>query len=232
MSANILVTAADVWDYFLQHRKDLGNAMFLIAENEEYGVEIYLGSDYSYPEITVLADNVELYAQTVVNQNDCYLSCVEIYNKYLTYHAIEAICAAIENVSGKTKPQETKPVNSPDTIDGEYESDIPAGLDELEKIENREDELDIAVLNFIDTALKLDGECLEDYVGVKEASEIYEDVKEHFCEYLYRKFELPIYRPMYLTYKDGVKFEEYPYEKLEFDDPNNKVYKRNGSRKV
>jgi len=84
----------------------------------------------------------------------------------------------------------------------------------------RETELDEAVMAFIDTAT----EC-SIYSDILNDEELLSDVKEHFLEYLYRKWELPIRRPMFLEDEDGNEFyEEYPYDCMVFDDEDNPIY--------
>lgn len=78
-------------------------------------------------------------------------------------------------------------------------------------IEEREDELDGAFYDLL--SVVLDGCILSDI------DDICDDVKEHLLEYIYKKYELPIYRPMILTDEDGKDFyEEFPYECMVFDD--------------
>jgi len=79
-------------------------------------------------------------------------------------------------------------------------------------IDKREDELDDAVFNFLTNILE-------------EADEIYDDFKEHALEYLARKWDLKIFRPMILEDENGEEFlEEYPYDVMEYDDPDNPLY--------
>ena len=88
-------------------------------------------------------------------------------------------------------------------------------------IDERECELDCAVSDFLMVVL-------HDYFDdlTTDYAEICDDLKEHFLEYIARKHDLPVYRPMYLEYDDGDEFEEYPYENMEFDDEDNPVYKK------
>lgn len=85
--------------------------------------------------------------------------------------------------------------------------------DELnrEMIDDRESELDDAVSDFL--SIVLDGCILHDIF------DICEDFKEHAIEYIYKKYELPIYRPMILEDEDGNEFfEEYPYDHLDLSE--------------
>ena len=59
-----------------------------------------------------------------------------------------------------------------------------------------------------------------------EHSEVYDDLKEHFLEYMARKWGLVIHRPMFLEDENGEEFyEDYPYDCIEFEDEDNPIYK-------
>ena len=89
-------------------------------------------------------------------------------------------------------------------------------------ITEREDELDQAVMDFLATVL---GEGFYD-LDSDSNGEIVEDCKEHFLEYIARKFSISIYRPMYLEDEDGTDFyTDTPYENMVFDDEDNPIYK-------
>ena len=91
-----------------------------------------------------------------------------------------------------------------------------------DKIAEREDELDQAVMDFLATVL---GEGFYD-LDSDSNGEIVEDCKEHFLEYIARKFSISIYRPMYLEDEDGTDFyTDTPYEDMVFDDEDNPIYK-------
>lgn len=85
--------------------------------------------------------------------------------------------------------------------------------DREDDIEDRESDLTSITTRFIEDIL---GESPILYSDLIE--DVIEDCKEHFLEYMYRKHHLDIYRPMELEDDDGVFFEEYPYEYIEFSD--------------
>lgn len=91
-----------------------------------------------------------------------------------------------------------------------------------DEIEQREGDLDLAVVNFID-------EVSETCVSSALTEEQIGEIKDHFLEYLYRKFGLSVYRPMEIVMDNGSEiYEEYPYPKLRFEDPRGlytKTYK-------
>lgn len=74
-------------------------------------------------------------------------------------------------------------------------------------ISEREDELDMVFDDLLSA------------LGIPYDEEILGDVKEHTLEYIYRKFGVEIYRPMFLEDENGEEFfEEFPYDNMVFDD--------------
>lgn len=75
----------------------------------------------------------------------------------------------------------------------------------------REDELDNAVEDFVAVVCPTE----------KITPEMLNDLKEHFLEYMARKHNLKIFRPMELVDRLGKEFEDdYPYDLIEFEkDP-------------
>ena len=92
----------------------------------------------------------------------------------------------------------------------------PEGIDQNDMISERETELDEAIMLFLDTAIEAD---VAEFFG-EETDEIVEDVKDHILEYLYKKHNISVRRPMILedieTKEDF--FEEYPYNSMVFED--------------
>ena len=94
-------------------------------------------------------------------------------------------------------------------------------FDVEDMIAEREDELDNAVYDFVMSVMQ------ETYFDQSPSNfdNMLEDFKEHFLEYMARKYNLPIYRPMILVYDDGTEdVSEYPYEEIVFDDADNPIY--------
>lgn len=195
MAAKITVSASDIWGYFQDNIEDLKSHMHQIADNSEYGVEIYITDDCGLPSIVVTADDAQVYDETAVNEHDCQKTVEKIYDEYLTSKIIETLA---------------------------MDDDKLSALEIEDMIDERESELDAAVYEFVITAIQ--GAYFDDYTS--DFDDICEDLKEHFLEYMARKHGLPIYRPMMLEYEDGTEeMSEYPYEDMEFDDPNNPLYK-------
>lgn len=80
-----------------------------------------------------------------------------------------------------------------------------------EKRDERETELDSAVVDFLCT---VDENSCFDF-----SDEEIEEIKDHFLEFLARNYDVEIYRPMVLVTATGEEFtSEYPYKQMIFDD--------------
>lgn len=96
-------------------------------------------------------------------------------------------------------------------------------FDEEDAMFVRESELQDAMVDFLASILSEEeiGDIEEDF------GEICEDVLEHILEYMARKHNVRIYRPMYLEYEDGTEeISPYPYQDMEFEDEDNPIYKK------
>lgn len=193
--------AQEIWPMFSRDKLSLLSRMRVLAENPEYGVVIYLTAEAKegslYPSIEVYFDDDEIYSELAVSEQDCKNTVSKIYREYLDDEKLFNV--AMEKLYGDA-PSAT----------GEEDDDREA------EINDREDELTDAVYEFIHVALdKSPASSFDD--------EMIEDCKEHFLEYIARKWAARVYRPMVLEDDKGEFFEEYPYEHIEFGD-NNPIY--------
>ena len=193
---SIYIEPEDIWGYFQNNKVKLSEREEVIAENGEFGVVIYLGSnvcgDLSFE---VTADDF-FYCDIAESEDDCRKIAQMLYDKYLTGKFI--------------------------TEDEEYKPSLY--IEEL--IEEREGELNCAVIDLLDVILdrNLDDVILDRklsaYAGedIDDFSDIVEDVKDHICEYLYRKHGFSIRRPMILEDDRREEFfEDYPYDCMVFE---------------
>ena len=197
MAVEIKLQPEEVWPVFQRDKERLKHDMDLIASNMEYGVEIYLTEQDGYPSISVLVDDMECCCDLGINESDCKRTVSDIYDDYLTNRIIETL-GARENEC--------------------VEDFTEAEMEDL--IDERENELTDLVFDFIRAVLDTDP---EDYV--EDADALCADCVDHFLEYLHRKWNLPIYRPMFLEDESGEEFfEEFPYDSMEFEDGDNPIY--------
>lgn len=197
MAQKIILQPDEVWDYFVEHEEECDQCMFEIASCSEYGTTVYLSrSSTGVGCISVEADDQEIYNEGIIDAEDAKKVVQKVYDDYLTDKVIEIL--------SDFEPQ------GDDTLQ-----------DQEDEIEMREEELDNLVWDFVTGVLGGDT-----YVDFDYAGEVFDDLKDHFLEYMYRKHGLDIYRPMVLEDEDGTEFfEEYPYEHMVFDDEDNPIYK-------
>lgn len=82
--------------------------------------------------------------------------------------------------------------------------------EESDKIDDRELELDDALYEFLQTLIP------NLFDVINDVDELCDDLKDSICEYLYKKYGISVYRPMFLECEDGTEeFTEYPYPEME-----------------
>jgi len=154
MAAEIKIQPQDLWAKFQREKEELKTTMKLIAENPEYGVEIYLTEQDGYPAITVLVDDTECCCDVGLNASDCEQTASAIYDDYLTSKIIEILGAPEDDGDDLTEQE----------------------IQEL--IEDRENELSMLVYDFVRAVLDTD---VEDYI--RDPDTFCEDCVDHFLEY-------------------------------------------------
>lgn len=202
MSNRIIKQPDEVWDFFY---KNLDTFTFIrepIAEDAAFGVTVFVTEENGRPTIEVFSDDDRVYEEQCMNKSDCTETVGRIYDQYLGAKIVNMACAA--------------------QIEEQEEEDEYTRFQIEDEMATREALLDSAVYlmmtDFLETPL-------DELVTGMEADEIYEDMKDHIAEYLYRRWGLSIYRPMYLEDENGIEFfEDYPYGCMEFEDEDNPLY--------
>lgn len=184
MAARIIVDHGDVWDYFNEHIDELCGAMKMIADNSQYGIEIYLTETGNLPTIMASSDGEEIEEESCVSANDCAKTVKEFYDKYLSDSVVNILMGVSEDHTAS---------------------------EELELIDERECEIDDAMYTLLDTlvpglfdfANDPDELCEElkdhicEYLYQNHNISVYrpmylecEDGAEEFSEYPYPEMEL------------------------------------------
>lgn len=188
MMENIYVAEDEMWGYFNEHKERLRKNLDLVAENQDIGTAIYLTNDKGTPYLLVYDGDFLMYEEGMVSERDCEKTTGRVYDEYLT-----------------------ESIKWDDEADGSDEHESEESEDDM--IAEREDELDMAVFDFVSTVI---GDNAMAYDANLDAA--CNDLKEHFLEYMARKHGMEIFRPMKLIDDDGnVWFEDYPYRYLEYD---------------
>ena len=187
----IMIDSSELWDYCEENEDTLLTAQHMIAENPDYGMSVWITCESGSPEIIVESDDIEIYREEILNGKDAKRTADRIYEEYLSIKAIETVTEAEDDGTVY--------------VDDEDE-------DNQVLINEREDDLDAAVMEFVN--IVSDTGCY----NIKD--EVLDDLKEHFLEYMHKTWGIGIYRPMYLEDVDTGEeyFTEYPYEDMVFDD--------------
>lgn len=169
----------------------------------------------------LLASNADVEGTTT----SIYMSEEDGFPQFVVFVDDEPVCMT-EACNEKQCVQEAKDLY--DKLGEEDEEDDTPATESDEEIENErsicysEDALDQAFGGLLETIAE------QDYYQRPDADKISDDIKELVCEYLYRKYNISVYRPMYLEDEDGKEFfVEHPYEHMVFDDHDNPLYKKN-----
>ena len=188
---DIMIDSSELWDYCEENKDTLLTTQHMIAENPDYGMSVWITCESGSPEIIVESDEVEIYREEILNEKDAKRTADRIYEEYLSIKAIETVTEAEDDGTVY--------------VDDEDE-------DNQVLINEREDDLDAAVMEFVN--IVSDTGCY----NIKD--EVLDDLKEHFLEYMHKTWGIGIYRPMYLEDVDTGEeyFTEYPYEDMVFDD--------------
>lgn len=188
---DITIDSSELWDYCEENEDELLTTQHMIAENPDYGMAVWITCISGSPEIIVESDGIEIYREEILNEKDAKRTADRIYEEYLSIKAIETVTEAEDDGTVY--------------VDDEDE-------DNQVLINEREDDLDAAVMEFVN--IVSDTGCY----NIKD--EVLDDLKEHFLEYMHKTWGIGIYRPMYLEDVDiGEEyFTEYPYEDMVFDD--------------
>lgn len=191
----ILVEPEDMYEFFQEHRPELSEDSILVATEEKYGIEIFLEAQGGHPALSVMIEDNPEYTEMCVGEPDLRYTASRIYDDYLYNYVNNYACMSIE------KEEEKEPI---------------AG----EEIYARELDLEDATCAFLEVALENSG-----ISSISLTDDEVSDIMNHFLEYIARRHEIDIYRPMFLETEDGgVDFEEFPYELIDFEDEGNPVY--------
>lgn len=201
---DIMIDSSELWDYCEENEDTLLTAQHMIAENPDYGMSVWITCESGSPEIIVESDDIEIYREEILNENDAKRTADRIYEEYLSIKAIETVTEAEDDGTVY--------------VDDEDE-------DNQVLINEREDDLDAAVMEFVN--IVSDTGCY----NIKD--EVLDDLKEHFLEYMHKTWGIGIYRPMYLEDVDTGEeyFTEYPYEDMVFDDEDDPETETDGKDK-
>lgn len=190
----ILVEPENMYEFFLEHRPELSEESILVAADEVYGIEIFLEAQGGHPALTVMIEDNPEYTEMCVGEPDLRYTASRIYDEYLYNYVNNYACMCLEE---------------------EKDNEAIAGEDMFE----RELDLEDAMCAFLEVALANSG-----VSSLSLTDDEIQDITDHILEYIARRHQIDIYRPMFLETDDGGEYHEFPYEFIEFEDGDNPVY--------
>lgn len=184
----IIIPATELWVYFEKNRHSLIQNMAIAAQNDDYDVTIYLSNQDGLPCLTIESSNLETEEYVIEDKDDSSEIAEMVYELYLTDKVVSVM------------------------MDSFDDDDEVVELTPEELMDEREADIDSFVSRFLEDLLPDNPIVYSDLI-----EDVIADCKEHFLEYLYRKHNLSVYRPMELEDDEGVFVEDYPYECMEFE---------------
>ena len=195
----IVYDPEEIYEVFQEEKLDIANHRLLVAENDDFQIFLDCMASKSLEYIGMMVIESEGY---IIEEDffDDEKECNSIFEKAFINYIFTA-----ETTGVVDKKDETN-----DTV---YDKDGKLDIFYVDEIEQREGDLSLAVVNFIDAIS-------DTQMSYALTDEEVDEIKDHFIEYLYRKFGLSIYRPMEIVMDNGDEvYEEYPYPKLRFENP-------------
>lgn len=196
MGVKIYVPAGDVWSFFQSNIDRLKDEMVAIAENEETNYVVYLTEDKGYPSFSVCkGENAAEYEEGAINESDCEDTAKRCYVRFL-------FPVVVNNEKGFPKSFFAELEDDEDTTEQDRQDNIYV----------REDELRLAMCDFLQVALNL--ECDPADIMTVCGSELVADTLDYILEYIGLELGLEVYRPMFITDEEsGCEiYTEYPYD--------------------
>lgn len=192
----IHLSPCDVWEYFEENFDSLCCESEIIAEDDNYDIYICMGAE---------EETHTMYVQVWVG--DCVDDELTIDNPVDAEANIADLYTAYF-------------ASADDEYGDDYEDSYTLTPKDLAV--ERERELNDSLEDFLRVVSPNDATKI---MTSPEGKKVFENIKEHFLEYLYRKHKINIYRPMLMDYGDGCpEYEEYPYDNMEFADETNPIY--------
>lgn len=193
----VYVPTEELWSFYLENIERCENEMILIAENTDTKYAVYLTDEDGKLMLSVCKGTEEPeYEEYVLNDDDCANTVKKLLFRYLIPFKV---------VDGGAVPAKGPP-------DGTEEDEANLSRQDMEdKIYEREDELDLALKDFLAVVLQEeDGEAVLNCYG----QALIEEILDHFLEYLAKEQCLEISRPMFILDEETGSeiYAQFPYD--------------------
>lgn len=202
----VYVPVEDLWGFYIENSQRCAEEMILIAENTSTKYAVYMTEESSQLMFSVCkGDREPEYEEYAMNDDDCAKTAKKLLLRYLVPFTV---------TDGRVSIPETLP-------DVDDDGACPSRQDIEDEIYEREDELDIALKEFLAVVLQL-----EDADTVLAACEqaCIDEILNDFLEYLGNEQGLEVFRPMFvLDEETGCEvYTQFPYEEYDFTADDNK----------
>ena len=210
MSIKIYIEPEDVWGFYHANPERMEKEMVVIAENEETEYAVYVTDDEGCLTFLVYSGDEEIFDDYALEKIMCTETARGIYETYL--YPVEVYDKRY----------------FPDI----YDNDTPPSSESQQDMEDivyeREDELCLAMSDFLETLLikavysasYVGGDdCLnaididEDYIEV-----ISDEILDSLCRFLNKRYHISVYRPRLIEKDNKEMLLEYPYDATESDE--------------
>lgn len=201
MGVQVHVPADAVWEFFQTNRKRLNDEMVLIAENTDTEYAVYLTAENDLPVLAAAkGDGKTEYKETCVSSEDCTMVVRKFFTRYLLPVVITSDKYIPDNTSNGNKVDEAE-----------------TWMDVEDVIYERDDELRLALADFLGIVLKIRDEDEVDVTGLYDV-DIIDEILDEFLKMLADEYDFEIYRPMMVTSNDGYEvFTEFPYNEYDLE---------------
>lgn len=184
----VFLIPEDAWDFFQEHKFFLASKTIEIATNEETDYSVYMTEFYGLPYFMVYKGSKVLYTENATSSSSCLDVLSRIYTTYLV---------PVEEESSKFIQDEEL---------NKKEDEVFSEFDDI--IAERENELYLAMQDFLCVLFDCDANNLESYYGSDIIPALIDDV----CTTMASDYSISVYRPTWIEDStDHKTFEEFPY---------------------
>lgn len=216
MSAKIHIPADEVWSFFFKNKERCTEEMVEIASNDETKYAVYLTEDEGYPMLSVChGDEEPEYEEGAISKDDCSETAKRMFVRYL--FPITVTCDKAISKHSTVKYEEPE------------EDEDDSTQDMLDEVYQRDDELTLALCDFLQVVLEedIDGAELLGTYGESVIAQILDEFLDSLAsEHCFTN----IRRPTFVTDPEsGVEYyTEYPYDpELSYEDELEAIEKEN-----
>lgn len=198
----------DGWTFFNQNEARLRNEIVIVAENVDTGYTLGLTIERGTRLARVYRDGVVEKEDAIVSYGDCIDVLCFLIDRYLVPCCDYATPVGMEDADDKSADEEEER-----ELFGDYpEEDEDEDEDEdiADKISDRENELLLAVEDFIQSALS---DYNSHWLDLLQDEDL-QDILDYFLSYLSDEYGLPILRPILIEDEDTKEthYTDYPYD--------------------